>query len=226
MGKKFTPALAYDFLTPLFDRVLNLLGYGKTFKRLVLELAEIRNGEKILDVGCGSGTLLIEAKTKYPNSDFVGIDPDKEILQRAERKLEQAGVTAMLMQGFAQELPFPPASFDLAISTLIFHHLSTQVKMESIKEIYRILKDKGRFLLADFGRPDNICARLILNLGSIFDGTSNMKDNVEGNLPVFLEEAGFKVTQLEARYRGVQFWLAAKRTQGASRGGQSLEGKG
>jgi len=210
MGKKFTPALAYDFLTPLFDWVLNLLGYGKTFKRLALELAEIVDGEKVLDVGCGSGTLLIEAKMRYPDADCVGIDPDKEILQLAERKLEQAGVKARLVQGFAQELPFPPAAFDLAISTLIFHHLSTPVKRDAIKEIYRILKDKGRFMLADFGQPDSIFVKLLLNLGGIFDGTSNMKDNIEGNLPVFLEETGFKVTQLEARYRGVQFWLATK----------------
>ena len=210
MGKKFTPALAYDFLTPLFDWVLNLLGYGKAFKRLALELAEITDGEQILDLGCGSGTLLIEAKKKYPNADCVGIDPDKEILQLAERKLEQAGVKARLVQGFAQELPFPPAAFDLAISTLIFHHLSTPVKRDAIKEIYRILKDKGRFMLADFGQPDSIFVKLLLNLGGIFDGTSNMKDNIEGNLPVFLEETGFKVTQLEARYRGVQFWLATK----------------
>ncbi|OGO23991.1 MAG: hypothetical protein A2Z28_03480 [Chloroflexi bacterium RBG_16_51_9] len=210
MGKKFTPALAYDFLTPLFDWVLNLLGYGKTFKRLALELAEIVDGEKVLDVGCGSGTLLIEAKMRYPDADCVGIDPDKEILQLAERKLEQAGVKARLVQGFAQELPFPSESFDLAISTLIFHHLSTPVKRGAIKEVYRILKDKGRFMLADFGQPDNIFVKLLLNLGSMFDGTSNMKDNIEGNLPVFLEEAGFKVTQLEVRYRGVQFWLATK----------------
>lgn len=225
MGNKFTPPLAYDFLTPLFDRVLNLLGYGKAFKRLVLELAEIKDGEKILDVGCGSGTLLIEAKTKYPNADCMGIDPDKKILQLAERKLEQAGVKARLVQGFAQELPFPPASLDVAISTLIFHHLSTPVKRETVKEIYRILKDEGRFLLADFGQPDNIFVKLLLNLGSLFDGTSNMKDNIEGNLPVFLEEAGFKVSRLETRYRGVQFWLAVKRTQVASRDRRNREGK-
>ena len=210
MGKKFTPALAYDFLTPLFDWVLNLLGYGKTFKRLALELAEITDGEQILDIGCGSGTLLIEVKAKYPNADCVGIDPDEKVLQVAERKLEQASVKARLVQGFAQELPFPPASFDLAISTLIFHHLSTPVKKEAIREIYLILKDKGRFLLADFGQPDSIFTKLLLNLGSIFDGTSNMKDNIVGNLPVFLEEAGFNVTQLEVRYRGIRFWLATK----------------
>ena len=210
MGKKFTPALAYDFLTPFYDRVNNLLGYGKSFKRMALELSEIGDGEKVLDVGCGSATLLIEAKTRYPNSDFVGLDPDKQILQVAQRKLERAGVKARLMQGFAQELPFPPASFDLVISTLIFHHLSAPVKKEAIREIYRILKDKGRFLLADFGQPDNIFAKLLLNLGSIFDGRSNMKDNIDGRLPVFLDEAGFKVVQLDARYRGVQFWLAIK----------------
>src|SRR3990170_2056503 len=173
MDKKFTPPLAYDFITPFYDSVCNLMGYGKAFKRMALALSEIVDGEKIMDVGCGSGTLLIEAKTRYPNSDFLGIDPDKKILQLAEKKLEQAGVKARLVQGFAQELPFPPASFDLVISTLIFHHMSTPVKKEAVKEIYRILKDMGRFLLADFGQPDNIFAKLLLNLGSIFDGRSN-----------------------------------------------------
>ena len=210
MGKKFTPPLAYDVLTPLYDGVINLLAYGKAFKRMTLELSEIADGEKVLDVGCGSGTLLIEAKTRYPNSDFVGIDPDKKILRFAERKLEQAGVRARLVQGFAQELPFPAASFDLVISTLIFHHLSSPVKIEATREIYRILKEKGRFLLADFGKPNSTLNGLFLHLGSIFDGRANMKDNIEGKLPLLLQETGFKVKELEARYRSVQFWLAIK----------------
>lgn len=210
MSKKFTPPLAYDLLTPLYDRVINLLAYGNAFKRMALELSEIVDGERVLDVGCGSGTLLIEAKTRYPNSDFVGIDPNKKILQRAEKKLEQAGVKAKLVQGFAQELPLPSASFDLAISTLTFHHLSSPVKIEATKEIYRILKEKGRFLLADLGKPESTLTKLLLNLGSIFDGRANMKDNIEGKLPLLLQETGFKVKELEARYRGVQFWLAIK----------------
>ncbi|MBI4303241.1 MAG: class I SAM-dependent methyltransferase [Chloroflexi bacterium] len=210
MGKKFTPPLAYDFLTPFFDRVVNLLGYGKAFKRMALELSEIKDGEKVLDVGCGSGTLLIEAKTRYPNSDFVGIDPDKKILKFAERKLEQAGVKARLVQGFAQELPFPSASFDLVISTLIFHHLPPSVKKEATRDIYRVLKEKGRFLLADLGQPKNALTKLLLGSRLNPDGWVNMKDNIEGKLPLLLQETGFKVNELEARYRGVQFWLAMK----------------
>ena len=210
MDKKFTPPLAYDVLTPLYDRVVNLLAYGKTFKRMALELSEIVDGEKVLDVGCGSGTLLIDAKTRYPNSDIVGIDPDKKILLVAERKLVQAGVKARLVQGFAQKLPFPSMSFDLVISTLIFHHLSVLVKKEAAGEIFRVLTENGRFLLADFGKPNSALSKLFINLGSIFDGRANMKDNIEGKLPVLLQDTGFKVTELEARYRGVQFWLATK----------------
>lgn len=211
MNRKFTPPLAYDFLTPLFDRVCNLLGYGKTFKRMALELSEIEDGEKVLDVGCGSGSLLIEAKTRYPNSDIVGIDPDKKVLRLAERKLEQAGVKARLVQGFAQELPFPSASFDLVISTLIFHHLSSSVKIATTREIYRVLKENGKFLLADLGKPESTLTKLLLYLGSIFDGWDNMKDNIGGKLPVLLQETGFRVKKLEAGYRGVQFWLAEKK---------------
>ncbi len=115
MGKKFTPALAYDFLTPFFDGVCSLLSYGKAFKRMALALSGIRDSERVLDVGCGSGTLIIEAGMGYPNLDIVGIDPDQKILRFAEMKLARAGVKATLVQGFAQELPFPSASFDLVL---------------------------------------------------------------------------------------------------------------
>ncbi len=210
MSSKFTPPLAYEVLTPFFDGVCNMMGYGKNFKRMALELSEIVDGEKVLDVGCGSGTLLIEAKARYPNSDLAGIDPDEKILRLAESKLERAGLKARLVQGFAQELPFPSASFDLVISTLIFHHLSSPVKVKATREIYRVLKEKGRFLLADFGKPESTLTKLLLNTGSVFDGRANMKDNIEGKLPILLQEAGFRIIKLEARHRGVQFCLAIK----------------
>lgn len=210
MNKEFKPALAYHILTPLYDRATEALGYGTSFKRKVLKLAQIQDGERLLDVGTGSGTFLIETKRKYPQAEVTGIDPDKEILEIARRKLKQAGVTAHLVQGFAQELPFPDNSFDVVVSTLIFHHLPTSIKTHAIEEIYRVLADNGRFLLADFGKPDTLAETVLLNIGSIFDGRENMRANLAGKLPKFLKDAGFEVNEAAPRYKGVQFLLARK----------------
>lgn len=211
MREKITPALAFRTLTPLFDKASELLGFGNSFRKRVVDMAEIKDGERILDVGCGTGSLLIEIKNKYPKAEVVGIDPDPNILHIAHNKLEQAGVNAQLKQGVVQELPFPTSSFDLVTSTLVFHHLPTEVKRQAIKEIYRVLKENGRFLLADFGKPGTMLSYVLLNLGSIFDGRNNMRANLGGKLPSFLQEAGFQVTDLGRRYRGVQFLLARKR---------------
>lgn len=211
MREKITPALAFHTLTPLFDKASELLGFGNSFRKRVVDMAEIKDGERILDVGCGTGSLLIEIKNKYPKAEVVGIDPDPNILHIAHNKLEQAGVNAQLKQGVVQELPFPTSSFDLVTSTLVFHHLPTEVKRQAIKEIYRVLKENGRFLLADFGKPETMLSYVLLNLGSIFDGRNNMRANLGGKLPSFLQEAGFQVTDFGRRYRGVQFLLARKR---------------
>lgn len=210
MKEKFTPAAAFHGLTPLYDRMSEFLGYGLTFKRKVLELAQIQDGERVLDVGAGSGTFLVEAKKCYPHSEIIGIDPDKNILKIAQNKLKQAGIDAKLIEGYAQELPFPDATFDIVVSTLIFHHMPTPVKKQAIQEIHRVLKVKGRFLLVDFGKPDALVETVLLNIGSIFDGRENMRANLTGRVPKLLKDAGFEVGEIAPRYKGIQFLLARK----------------
>lgn len=210
MKGKFTPALAFHALTPLYDVGTELLGYGVSLKRKGIGVAQIQNGERVLDVGCGSGTFLVETKKQFPHAEVIGIDPDKAILTLAKRKLEHAGVEAHLVEGYAQALPFPDASFDVVVSTLIFHHLPTPVKQQAIAEIHRVLRENGRFLLADFGKPATLLETVLLNLGSIFDGRENMRANLAGKLPAFLEQANFTVQTVAPRYKGVEFLLARK----------------
>jgi len=79
-------------------------------------------------------------------------------------------------------------------------------------EIHRALKPGGRFLLADFGRPEGLLLKTFFALGVLLqsDEARYLQDNQAGRLPLFLEEAGFAVQELPPRYRGVQFLLATK----------------
>ncbi len=81
-----------------------------------------------------------------------------------------------------------------------------------MQEIYRVLTPGGRFLLADFGRPEGFILSTFFALGALVqaDETRYIQDNKEGKLPRFLKEAGFAVQELPPRYRGVQFLLATK----------------
>ena len=206
----FKPAASFFFLTPFYDFLCELMGFGRSFKLKVIDLLSIKGFEKILDIGCGTGTLIIEVKKRYPNTEILGIDPDEEILKIAGKKLKKSKVSAKLIKAYAQALPFPDSTFDLAVSTLIFHHLKTDVKKKSIKEIYRVLKKRGRFLLIDFGQPKTLLSKILLKVGAFFEGKENMEANLKGKLPLFLEGAGFEIKKANLYFRGIQFLEARK----------------
>ncbi len=86
----FIPALAYHFLTPLYDPVMRTLLRETRFKRHLLALAEIESGQQVLDLGCGTATLTLLLKRQYPETTVVGLDADPEALKLARRKLTQA----------------------------------------------------------------------------------------------------------------------------------------
>ena len=202
----FKPALAYQVLTPLYDLALEVLGFGRSFKDGIARLAEVGTGQDVLDLGCGTGTLLQALVARQPDGRYVGLDPDPQVLARARRRL--TGATVELLEGYGEELPFEADTFDLVVSTLMFHHLTDAAKQATLAEVGRVLRPAGRLLLVDFGRPRSGLPRTLLTVGSIFDGRHNMRANLAGELPALLNAAGFTVSEVHPPHREVHYLLA------------------
>jgi ubiquinone/menaquinone biosynthesis C-methylase UbiE len=138
--------IRYDFRAWLMTG-----GREGRFRRQLVELAGIRPGNRILDVGCGTGSLAIEAgKVVGPEGAVVGIDPSPEMIGRAKKKARrQANVQFQLAA--AQSLPFDDSSFDVVMSTLVLHQLPAESLHQVKTEMARVLKPGGRLLIVDIG---------------------------------------------------------------------------
>src|SRR5712692_8584902 len=108
--RTYLPAAGRDSFLPVYDLMTKLMGADQA-RRGLLDQAQIRPGHRILDIGCGTGSLLIQLKRLYPGTDVVGLDPDPKAFARARRKAAPAPVRIPLDQGFGDELPYPDASF-------------------------------------------------------------------------------------------------------------------
>jgi ubiquinone/menaquinone biosynthesis C-methylase UbiE len=136
------------------------------------------------------------------------------VLALARKKIAENKLEVEVMQARAENLPFPSDAFDIVTSTLIFHHLPTEVKKLAMQEIYRVLHPGGRFILADFGQPQGVLLKTLFVLVNQLPSreVKYHRDNQEGKLPLFLAEAGFVVTELVPRHKGIiPFLLAIKK---------------
>jgi len=95
-------------------------------------------------------------------------------------------------EGMSSELPYPDDSFDLAFSSLFFHHLTRENKITTIREVGRVLKPNGELHVADWGSPDNWLMKVVSNGIRALDGAETTADNFEGLLPSFFSECGFR----------------------------------
>lgn len=137
-----------------YDILVWLLTHGRTraFRTRMVELARLGPGESVLDVGCGTGSLAIEAKRQVGNQGRVsGIDASPEMIARASSKASKAGIDVFFTTAVAEALPFGDATVDVVLSTLMLHHLPRRVRQQCLSEIARVLKPDGRVLVVDFG---------------------------------------------------------------------------
>jgi ubiquinone/menaquinone biosynthesis C-methylase UbiE len=115
---------------------------------LALAAGIVHQPECVLDVGCGTGRLLRRAYRYWPEAQLIGVDPADGMVERAKLLTPDA----TFYTSMAESLPLQDNSVDLALSTTSFHHWQDQAA--GIREIARVLRPGGYFMLVDISLPE------------------------------------------------------------------------
>jgi ubiquinone/menaquinone biosynthesis C-methylase UbiE len=212
--ESYVPALAHDRLTPLFDVAVRVLLRERRFKQQLLQQAAVGPGQRVLDIGCGTGTLAIMVKRAQPAADVVGLDGDPAILELGRAKVADARVDVRLDQGMSFELPYEDASFDRVLSSLFFHHLKPDAKARTAREVARVLRPGGELHVADFGPAADPLQAAALAIVRRVDGEEETRDNLSGRLPDIFRAGGLADARVHGRLRtlsGTLEFLSARR---------------
>lgn len=185
--RTYLPAAGYDWSLPFYDPIVKLLG-GDKARMVLLDHAALRPGYRVLDVGCGTGTLATLIKCHHPDVEVVGIDPDAKALARARRKATNARVSIQFDQGFGDALPYADASFDRAFSSFMFHHVPSDEKGKTLRAVRRVLKPGGGLHMLDFEGPESGSHGV---LAHILHSSKRMKENSESTVLSLMRQSGF-----------------------------------
>ncbi len=145
-GRTIRWAFAYDFVV----RILSL-NREHALREETIRLAQIDPGATVLDVGCGTGTLTLRAKTAAGSTGRVcGVDAAPEMIAQARKKAQKAGTQVEFQVGVIEALEFADGTFDRVLSSLMIHHLPPDLPRRALVEVYRVLKPGGQLLIVDF----------------------------------------------------------------------------
>jgi ubiquinone/menaquinone biosynthesis C-methylase UbiE len=180
----------YDMFTRVFG-----MGVDRSGSKQVIELAGVKPGDKVLDVGCGTGNLTLTARSYAgPKGQVYGIDASPEMIEVAKKKAETLDQSSppqspavIFQMGLMEKLDFGDATFDVIVSRLAIHHLPDDLKQRAFAEFLRVLKPGGHLLIADFNPPTN---PVLNHLTSLFVGGHMMQTSI-WSLPPMLKRTGF-----------------------------------
>lgn len=212
--RSLVPALGVHWLTRFYDPLIALTLRERTLKGRLLDQARLAPGQDVLDVGCGTGTLAILAKSRQQGARVVGLDGDPHILAIARRKVAEARVDVELREGLANsEEVFAPESFDRIVTSFVLHHLTSEEKRLACSAMRRWLRPRGELHALDFGPQSHSLLGLVPRAFARIHGGERMRDNLDGRLPSLLLETGFANAEESGRaltpFGAVSFYRAA-----------------
>lgn len=202
---QFRKAAWFDFMAPLYDFICNIFGMNESYRKELISNLKVNNKMRILDAGCGTGSLAVDMAKS--GSLVFGIDPDSRILKIAKRKAIKNNAKIEFRNSYMQRLPFPSNYFDVVVSSLAFHHIpGEKEKRNAIKEVKRVLKRKGTFVISDFGKAKRF------SIGPWLATTfEEGQENYKGMIPEMMRDEGFKGVKVAKEYKhGIQMVKGTK----------------
>ncbi|MBX3706731.1 MAG: class I SAM-dependent methyltransferase [Pseudomonadales bacterium] len=212
----FSAALRFGPLTPVYDTLVRLMGHEDRWRGALVRRVGLRPGERLLELGCGTGSLTVRLAAAAPDASIVAVDPDPRALVRARRR--SAGLPGRIQfhEAYADRLPdadpFRSGSFDRIVSSLVFHHLDRAAKVATLAGARRLLRPGGALYIADWAEARDWGQRVRFLGIQLIDGFGTTSDNVHGLLPYLIREAGFadvvELAYARTRFGPFAFWRA------------------
>ena len=188
----------YDLLEPIL-----LLGKQAEYDHAIVRLLELKENDRVLDLGCGTGVLtkmIGDRLSPEKGGLSMGIDAAAGMIKVARKKRETP--SCRFETAAAEDLPFEKDSFDSIVSSLFFHHVPLDLKEKALSEAFRVLRPGGRLVIADMHIPSTFMGWLVSHVSRWFFMQPQIGENIRGVMPSAIKGAGFKSPDLVHSYFG------------------------
>jgi ubiquinone/menaquinone biosynthesis C-methylase UbiE len=180
-------------MAPIYDLLTRFLGLfvggEDKLRRQMIALANLEPGHKVLDVACGTGTLaVVMAEAVGETGETVGIDLSPKMLASAGKKSDRSQL--IFRQASAEDIPYPNGYFDRVTITYGLHEMRRAARLNTLREMRRVLKADGRLLIVDMAVPRKPFQRWIFRVLMLMEEETAW-DMLRRGLANEVREAGF-----------------------------------
>lgn len=153
-------------IAPSYDlnNHLHSLWMDQAWRKKAVKLGEVKPGDAIVDVACGTGDLTFAFASRHTDVNVTGIDFTYEMLPIARQKYgdrKSQIANCNFLNGDAQSLPLPDACCDVV--SIAFGIRNVQDTMAALREFRRVLRPGGRLIILEFSLPTNPILRGLYN---------------------------------------------------------------
>ena len=197
-----------NILAQLYYSLINFIFYlpcggENCFRKRCMNFAGSAEGEQVLDVCCGTGTLTsLIAHRVGLNGQVIGVDITESALEIARTKTQNLSVT--LLRVNAENLPFDSSRFHKCFISFGLHHMPRQARQNTLKEIHRTLTAAGSLFVVDYNLSKRALARLITRaLAKLDESEEAYRMLMNSSLLKEIEQAGLEVRRQESLCKGM-----------------------